>query len=60
MRHSWQEFDRMAAILEAELDGRVVDCAEARRLAARLAETCPNIALTMKRVAERMVRAQGA
>lgn len=54
MKHPSDDIERLTDILEAELEGRPVDRDEARRLARRVAEDCPDIALTMSRVAARM------
>ena len=54
MDYSWEEIDRLAVVLEAELAGQRIDPGAARDLALRLAELCPEIQATMERVAKRM------
>jgi len=53
MQYRWEEIDQLADILEAEASGQVVDARVAHSLAQRLVELCPDIALSMRRVAER-------
>jgi len=54
MRHRHDDIRRLAAILEAEYNGRSIDSAEARTLAWRLNAAYPDIAGTMELVARRM------
>jgi len=49
-----EDLVRMATILEDEITGRPVDRAAARRLAMEVASACPDIAFTMKMVADRL------
>lgn len=54
MQYRWEEIDQLAEILEAEVAGLPINVDLARDLAARLTHLCPDIALTMKRVIERL------
>ncbi len=54
MKYTWDEIGQLADILAAEADGRPVDRDQARRLAQRLAELCPDIRNTMESIRARM------
>ena len=54
MTTSWEEVEQLARILEDEIRGRPVDRREAQRLATRLAELCPDIAISLGQIRERM------
>jgi len=55
MKFTFEEIDQLAALLEAEADGRAFDLHEAGLLALRLAELCPEIGASMRLVAQRMI-----
>lgn len=55
MKYRWEEIELLIDLLEAEVQGRPIDRAEASRLAAKLAQLCPEIAGTMGRVNSRML-----
>ena len=57
MEYSFSQIDELAAILEAEISGASVDVEHGSRLAEQLAQLCPDIAHTMRMVADRL-RAQ--
>ena len=60
MQYRWEEIDQLAEILEAEAAGHSFDTQMARQLAERLTELCPNIALTMRRVIDRVTGVETA
>ena len=53
MQYRWEEIDLLAELLEAEAAGQPIDHGQARDLAERLTELCPDIARTMRRVVDR-------
>lgn len=55
MLHLMNDMRKLSRLLEAECDGLPFDRAEARELAARLAQDCPAMGQTMLRISERMV-----
>lgn len=54
MQYRWEEIDQLAEILEEEVAGRPIDIELARTLAHRLTELCPDIAMTMRMLIERV------
>lgn len=54
MDYTWEEIDRMADILEAEIAGGRFDPSGARTLALRVADLCPDIRASMNLIAARM------
>jgi hypothetical protein len=54
MKYSWTEIKQLERLLAAEAAGEQIDRRQAHRLAAQLAELCPNIRGTMRLVQDRM------
>ena len=48
------EMRRLSELLEDECAGRPFDRAQAHNLAANLAESCPEMGQTMRRISDRM------
>lgn len=58
MRYDWDEIEQLAAILRAEAAGHPIAAGEGRRLASLIAQSCPDIAVSMHRVMRRMEQYQ--
>ncbi len=56
MDYSSTMLGRLCDLVEAEIDGRPFDAAEALRLARDLLPSCPETAFTLQRMAERYAR----
>lgn len=55
MLHLMNDMRKLSRLLEAESEGHPFDRAEARDLANKLAQACPDMGQSMRRICDRMV-----